>query len=776
MNLTTHNIVSPRNAHAYAFHLPFISYRRLLTANRDWPRIAALSTLLAAMVTASLLAGTPPPAQAADTCPNAVQRTQNHSTDLPDCRAYEMVSSPYKEGFAVDPRGITDDGIVSYTSTGTFAGSSVGSAVNVYQAMRSATGWVTTSPSPPGAIYNTGGGTVSAESADLRSAVWVMHRRNPPEVTDDIYLRSPTGDFIYVGRGATPDGIYPSPGVLGTSTDLSHIVFNYGSGGDSVAALIREYVGVNNGGLPRLVSIDNDGNQTPPRSCFNQMSDDGRVIVFTSGCAIGTPQLWARVAGSASVAVSGSECTRSAGDLGGACNPPARADFGGAAKDGSRAFFTTSQQLVNADTNSGNDLYACDIPPGSPAPIGAANPCAALTQVSGTATNAQVENVVAVSDDGSRVYFVAQGVLADNLGVGDQGAVAGTDQVPRHNLYVWERDAVHATGHTRFVTGLNDNDLTRARMTPDGRYLLLSTANRLVTTGPDADTDDAKDVYRYDADTDAIVRVSTSASGSGGNDAGFDVAAFSMTSDAATVVFDSAEALSDGDTDGVTDVYAWRNGHVSLISVGGGNSVGISPSGRDIFFSTEVPIVAADRDVIKDIYDARLEGGFDVSQTTPCSGAQCRGQQSLPPVLVGPAVPESPGSGPVPPAPSFSLRAVSAAQRKRLAATGKLTLTVTTNAAGTISAKGTTTSGGQTTTVGTARKTLATSGKATLPLRLTGKARAWLTSHGRLVVKVVISHSKVALDRSVTLTLTHVKIKRKPAVSSHARRGNRSQS
>ena len=36
----------------------------------------------------------------------------------------------------------------------------------------------------------------------------------------------------------------------------------------------------------------------------------------------------------------------------------------------------------------------------------------------GYGDNARVENVVSVSEDGSRVYFVAQGVLADNLGVG----------------------------------------------------------------------------------------------------------------------------------------------------------------------------------------------------------------------------------------------------------------------------------------------------------------------------------------------------------------------
>ena len=85
------------------------------------------------------------------------------------------------------------------------------------------------------------------------------------------------------------------------------------------------------------------------------------------------------MAGTATVAVSGSECTRTAGDPGGACNSISAAGYAGAAKDGSRVFFTTRQQLVNGDTDNSNDLYACDIPPGSPPPVGAANPCASLT-------------------------------------------------------------------------------------------------------------------------------------------------------------------------------------------------------------------------------------------------------------------------------------------------------------------------------------------------------------------------------------------------------------
>ena len=59
-------------------------------------------------------------------------------------------------------------------------------------------------------------------------------------------------------------------------------------------------------------------------------------------------------------------------------------------------------------------------------------------------------------------------------------------------------------------------------------------------------------------------------------------------------------------------------------------------------------------------------------------------------------------------------------------------------------------------------------GKATLSVALSRKARAQLASRGRLATKVTVAHSKVALDRTVTLKLTHTK--RKSTSASHARR------
>jgi hypothetical protein len=695
---------------------------------------------------------TAPMAAADDICPNATQRAQNDSTALPDCRAYEMVSAPYKQGFGIFPGGavgFTDEGVVSYLSRGAFAGEPLGAAASLYHAARSAAGWTTSSLSPPATIYDTSAGqaalSVTTESADLRWSLWRMYRRaDETEADVGYWLRGPDGAFTRIGDGDSIQGA--------SADDLSHVVLGGG-----------EYVGTGHDGPPRPVNIDNDG-QPLGANCFRNVSSDGRVIVVASGCDGGTAQVWARVGGSATVLVSGSECTRPFGDPNGVCNPFSAATYAGAADDdGSRVFFTTSQQLVNGDIDQTNDLYACDIPAGEPEPVGATNPCETLTQVSGAATDAQVRSVVKVSEDGSRVYFVASGVLADNLSVGGVGPRAGAD-----NLYLWERDDAHPAGQTRYVARLAHaetlsgsapgDDLT-AQMTSDGRYLLFTTANRLVTSGAGAETaaDDARDVYQYDAVTHTVVRVSTSITGSGGNTSGFDasIPKEAMSADGSTVVFDTAEALSASDIDGVTDVYSWRDGQVSLISPGGGSAVGVTSSGRDIFFITSAQVLAADRDLNTDIYTARLGGGFDRPQPpAPCSGDHCRGLSSGAPGL---ATPRSglPGDGdPDDAAAVLSLRAVSAAQRRRLAATGKLSLTVSANAAGRVTATTRAKISGRSVTVGSARRTMTRPGSVAVTLKLSRKARGQLAARGRLTVKVVVSHSKATRGRSVTLKLT----------------------
>ncbi|HEX5926220.1 MAG TPA: hypothetical protein VFY45_20485 [Baekduia sp.] len=430
--------------------------------------------------------------------------------------------------------------------------------------------------------------------------------------------------------------------------------------------------------------------------------------------------------------------------------------------------FTTSQQLVNGDTNTdtggdptaGNDLYACDIPGGAPAPVGAMNRCSVLREVSGVVSSARVQGFAGMSDDGSRVYFVAKGVLADNVGTDDAAAVDGQD-----NLYLWSTDAAHPAGEIRFVTGLPGGGLVSPRVTPDGRYLVFGSLSRLVTVGPGADSDDSADIYRYDADRQTMVRVSTGVSGSGGNAPapGFDATlpgGGAVTSDGSTVVFETDEALSADDVDGVTDVYAWHDGHVSLMSDGrvGGNGGWITPSGRDIFFFTAARLTALDGDVNGDVYDARVGGGFDLTQPVPCSGDSCRATPTPAPGLSGPSGGGSGDRGVEGVVPGFSLVAVSASQRRRLAETGRVTLAVKTNTSGIVRVSATV--AGLSGVVGSVRKTVVVPGTVRLVLSLSGKARARLVARGRLSVRLVVGHSKVAIGRSATLKLTHTKARK----------------
>jgi len=102
-----------------------------------------------------------------------------------------------------------------------------------------------------------------------------------------------------------------------------------------------------------------------------------------------------------------------------------------------------------------------------------------------------------------------------------------------------------------------------------------------------------------------------------------------------------------------TDVYEWRDGHVLLITDGLTNSPdndgfelgvprtnGISPSGRDIYFTVSAQYTPDALDGFRRLYDARIGGGFDFpSPPKPCPLEVCQGTPK--------GVPEevAPGSG-----------------------------------------------------------------------------------------------------------------------------------
>lgn len=110
----------------------------------------------------------------------------------------------------------------------------------------------------------------------------------------------------------------------------------------------------------------------------------------------------------------------------------------------------------------------------------------------------------------------------------------------------------------------------------------------------------------------------------------------SLSDDGSYLAFSTPEPLVEADQNKISDVYLWHDGELSLISsgtgegtVGGANIIGISPSGRDLDFTSFDQLAPTDGDISQDVYDARIGGGFEQArQSPPCEGDACRGSGS----------------------------------------------------------------------------------------------------------------------------------------------------
>jgi len=277
----------------------------------------------------------------------------------------------------------------------------------------------------------------------------------------------------------------------------------------------------------------------------------------------------------------------------------------------------------------------------------------------------RVQEVEAVSSDGSHVYFVAKGKLASNKSALGVEAVAGEG-----NLYVYERDARYPLGHTAFIASLPSTDYNGGaavyrgpNVTPEGRFLVFASGGEL--TPDDTRKGGPEQIFRYDAATEQLNRVSIGAEGFNdngnaglfggeGTDAVSSGAAEiggpkgsdrrgdpTMSDDGSRIFFESPvgltpKALDDvplgtfvGQTEYAENVYEWEQegvgscpaGHaagcVYLISdgrdtaeAGGPGSavklVGSDATGDNVFFTTADQLLPADTDTEVDVYDARV--------------------------------------------------------------------------------------------------------------------------------------------------------------------------
>lgn len=671
-------------------------------------------------------------------CPNEELRSELRSGALPDCRAYELVTPPYKEGSAtLYHYALSEDGgrLIASSFVGAFAGTEEDSpnlqsplTGVAYEFSRTGGGWVTRPLGPPASEYGSIG--MFSVANDLEGGVWELRRLSQPVGVSSLYLErigQATPRFIEIGP-ATPDRnrfnlsayLY-----VGNSRDLSHVLFTIHEAGfywpfDATVApadSLYEYVGQEKA-APSLVGVKGEGDSSElisvcgtrlgsssadeqNGSMYNAVSADGSRVFFTPvgaddhACAGEQPpvdELFAREeappAKTRTVPVS---CEAQ-------FSPCADANFEGASRDGSKVFFTSTQKLLEGASEDGAPGDSA-VGVGTPnfevkgcsrtaAPGGCnlyeydfgragAGLARKLVLVSGGSAAPEVRGVVRISQDGSHVYFVAKGVLTG----AEMNGFADSAQLGANNLYVFERDARFPEGHTSFIATLAAADGERKAQRvgdwarADERQALASEEGRFLIFGSVADltheqvSGAARQVFEYDAITGRLVRASI---GQGGyNDDGRDTTSdaklalldnyaeadlpglnSSLATSDGTVFFSSAAALTPqalNDQTGIAgalvyNVYEYRDGQVSLISdgrdaatirgVAGPVLMGYDPSGSDVFFATSNPLVPQDTDTQRDIYDARVNGGFPAPPSPlACAADVCQGPLSSPPPL-----------------------------------------------------------------------------------------------------------------------------------------------
>ena len=568
------------------------------------------------------------------------------SAQLPDCRAYELVTPPDTNGRA--PKGVgfvgelftsveaspAGDAVWFKVEGGSVTGSAgVGSFEgDPYVATRGASGWISELAGATGEEA-----TVSipgSSSPDQGYAFWSARIEGPLVLNGEEtqYLYYPDGHSELIGRGSL--GADPKARGRLLTENAGHVIFETVNGPSTVAkqlepiappngtrAVYDRTIGPNGEEQTHVVSLLPEG-ATPAAgqdATYLGASTDGEGIAFTID-----DKLYLRV---------GNETTYEIGE---------GVEFAGVS-EGGRIFYV-----------EGGDLEAFDI---------ASEEVIDFT-TTGDATPVNVSSV------GTRAYFVS---TSAHGGANPEGDSA---QAGEQNLYLSE------DGVISFVATVTDRDVDGegladglglwtkvgrqiakdpSRTNPDGSVLLFQ--SRANITGYEESK--FPQIYRYDSVEEELQCISCIPTGTAANGGAslqtytFDSLAPpplspnafvpGVTPNGNRVFFESTEALVSTDTDEVQDVYEWEaqgvgsctelDGCVFLITSGQSERENFlyahSQSGDDVFFTTEDALTDADTGGAASIYDAKVGGGFpEESGSEPCTADGCR-----PTVSPTPAVP-----------------------------------------------------------------------------------------------------------------------------------------
>jgi phosphodiesterase/alkaline phosphatase D-like protein len=430
-------------------------------------------------------------------CPNEGFR-DGPSAKLPDCRAYEQASPADKHGLGVltnrqDGDTAADGNAVAFSAVAGLPAAGGASQAYAFIALRTSSGWRTTSSTPilPAGhevVLNgyTPNLTTSYSSdtddgnfyiGDLGAGTWDKVLSPAGGISFDTSVGAVSGDpqrFLLSSRSAfTPDAV----DFTNSASQIN--LYDYDRGTLSLADRVPVFPATScddDGGPDCISSPEGAENRLGllPGLVSDTMSDDGSRILFTES---GSGRIYLRE-GSKTVQVNASQASSS--DPNG--HKPAH--WWASSPDGATAYFTSCEKLTDdataVSTNAGTcgngnqrggnevgaDLYAYEAGTGQLHDL--------TVDSNSDPKGADVKTVLAVSPDGSWIYFLANGRLAPGAQPGDC-----TSQEGQCELY-----AIHDGGAPVDVTTYSaadspteiaDNYAPKAWAANNGTLLLRTT-------------------------------------------------------------------------------------------------------------------------------------------------------------------------------------------------------------------------------------------------------------------------------------------------------------
>jgi hypothetical protein len=663
--------------------------------------------LLAAVAVIVSVGGTLAIAVPAKACPaetEHVREVEPFASRLPDCRAYEQVSPTDKNttDAAGDPGFVESSpsgNSVSYFSLVPFPEVVGATEFSTYLSSNGGDKWSTQGLLPLTEPYagpevlgltdrNDEAVVYVPEEEGLLLALGAVARTESKEVGGNLYLRNNlTEEYKLIAAGvfgvnfadATPDGsrilfsafldeAQKLGGVTGPTSAPDLFEWDRETGAVSL-------VGVVAGGAPLGGAVagtnENDGLNTYDQ---NTISETGSRVFFSDLSEGEDRKVYMREP-SANRTVEVSE-----GD----------AQWRDATPNGSEVFYTENGRLYRFNV----EKFTESKKPEHEALAGAREEV--------TSTDAEVQGLVGISQNGSYAYFVAKEVLAANENGRDQKAEAG-----QANLYEWHEGATTPISFIAVLNnfsdesdwemfvhdepGASDQGYKASRVSINGTKVLVSSKAKLTSYN----NAEEHEIYLYDATEPLSAHnpwcVSCNPSGAAAEYPAYlsssnaiSVTPFSafmtrnLSREGTRVYFQTREALLPDATDGQENVYEWERENTGTCGLGEGDENGgclylISPgqsasasyfgdaseSGEHIFFFTRQSLVGQDRDDNADMYDAREDGGIaaqnQVPSVTTCESEICRSPSGPTTVLVAPSSVTVSGSGNL--APPVELKA-----------------------------------------------------------------------------------------------------------------------